>query len=336
MADQKISELTALTGANAADDDALAIVDTSAVETKKITRSELFTDTPTLLVGKASANSATDGVQFISDGISAITRSSGEALRLTRNDDDGQVLRFQKDGATVGSIGTEVADTTLQADLYIHGRSSVGSASENNSRLWLLGGDSGIVLDGHTNAILPTDENSYEDARTDIGSADYRFKDLYLSGGVVFDAVAGNATSNTLDDYEEGTWTVNMYDATSGGNESSTEVTGRYTKIGQQVIASFDAFNNVSTSGLTAGNAVYFTLPFAATSTGRSIGSVQLDSVSFPNSGTMVTTSVADSQSRATLNTSGNGLTDFTVKVQDFNGTSSDVVTWTLSYRTSS
>ena len=41
MADQKISELTALTGANVADDDAIAIVDTSATETKKIVFSEL-------------------------------------------------------------------------------------------------------------------------------------------------------------------------------------------------------------------------------------------------------------------------------------------------------
>jgi hypothetical protein len=85
----------------------------------------------------------------------------------------------------VGSIGTEVTDATLQADLYVHARSTAGGSSLNESRLWLLGGDSGIVLDGYTNAILPTDENSYEDNRTNIGSSDYRFKDLYLSNAVV-------------------------------------------------------------------------------------------------------------------------------------------------------
>ena len=42
MADTKISALTALTGAGAAQDDLLAIVDTSAVTTKKITREEFF------------------------------------------------------------------------------------------------------------------------------------------------------------------------------------------------------------------------------------------------------------------------------------------------------
>jgi hypothetical protein len=173
--------------------------------------------------------------------------------------------------------------------------------------------------------------NSTRDATIDIGRFSSRFKDLYLSGGVY---LGGTGSANHLDDYEEGIWTVNMYDAASGGNASSTEVTGRYTKIGQQVIASFDAFNNVSTSGLTAGNAVYFTLPFAANSTGRACGSCHLDNVNFPSNGTMVTPSVSDSNSRASLNTSGSSTGDITVKVQDFNGTSSDVVNWTLSYRT--
>lgn len=41
MADTKISGLTALTGANVADDDVLPIVDTSVTTTKKITRAEM-------------------------------------------------------------------------------------------------------------------------------------------------------------------------------------------------------------------------------------------------------------------------------------------------------
>jgi hypothetical protein len=43
MADKKISDLTALTGANVADTDLLPIVDTSATETKKITFAEFKT-----------------------------------------------------------------------------------------------------------------------------------------------------------------------------------------------------------------------------------------------------------------------------------------------------
>jgi hypothetical protein len=46
MADIKISALTALTGANSATDDVYVVVDTSAVETKKQTRAELFSSIP--------------------------------------------------------------------------------------------------------------------------------------------------------------------------------------------------------------------------------------------------------------------------------------------------
>ena len=69
MADQKISELNALTGVNAADDDALAIVDTSATETKKITRAQLFTDTPSIDVsGNITVSGTVDGRDVATDG----------------------------------------------------------------------------------------------------------------------------------------------------------------------------------------------------------------------------------------------------------------------------
>jgi hypothetical protein len=60
MADKKISELNSLTGANAADGDLVAIVDVSATETKKITRSEFFTDTPSIdVTGTVTADGLT-------------------------------------------------------------------------------------------------------------------------------------------------------------------------------------------------------------------------------------------------------------------------------------
>ena len=58
--------------------------------------------------------------------------------------------------------------------------------------------------------IIPTDNTpTISDATVDLGASNYRFKDLYLSGGVVFGDAGGSGTSssNTLDSYEEGTWT---------------------------------------------------------------------------------------------------------------------------------
>ena len=56
---------------------------------------------------------------------------------------------------------------------------------------------------------------------------------ITASAGV---AIGGTGSSNTLDDYEEGTWTPNIIGSTSGGWASRTGYTqGFYTKIGSYV-----------------------------------------------------------------------------------------------------
>jgi hypothetical protein len=76
-------------------------------------------------------------------------------------------------------------------------------------------------------------------------------------------AVGVYSADKTLDDYEEGTWTMEVYDAASGGNASATSTTGYYTKIGRLVTATAN-ISNINTSGMTAGNDVYLTLPFTS------------------------------------------------------------------------
>jgi len=305
--DQSNNEWQLVTGQiSAADGDGIAF------KTDDGTTRVTLDDSGNLLVGKTSASSSTVGFETKQTGFTAATRDANTCLVLNRLTSDGEIASFRKDGTTVGKIGNQGATPFF------------ANNTTGGIRLGTSSGSTVIQACSETGA--------FENNLHDLGSGSNNWRNLYLGGGVY---LGGIVSANYLDDYEEGSWTVNMYDAASGGNASSTQVTGRYVKIGQQVIASFDAFNNVSTSGLTAGNAVYFTLPFTASSTGRACGSCQLDTVSFPSSGTMVTTAVTDNASRATLNTSGSSQNDTTVKVSDFNGTSSDVVNWTLSYRTS-
>jgi hypothetical protein len=151
------------------------------------------------------------------------------------NANDGSLVAFRKQGTIVGSIGTEVSDGTTPADLVIT------AGTINAARLWLKGGDSGLILDGHTNSVLPTDENSYEDNRTDLGSTSYRFKDLYLSGGVY---LGGTGAANKLDDYETGTFTPTLDGA---GTPTYGARDGRYVKIGDMVFVTL----KMTASGIT-------------------------------------------------------------------------------------
>ena len=79
---------------------------------------------------------------------------------------------------------------------------------------------------------------------------------ITASAGV---AVGGTGAANTLDDYEEGTWTPAM-DASTTSPNSITTGEGYYTKIGNQVIA-FGNLLNINRSGA-AGNARITGLPF--------------------------------------------------------------------------
>lgn len=132
------------------------------------------------------------------------------AVQLNRKATDGDIIDLQKDGSTVGQIGS------ISTALYVASPS---------------GSDSGLRFDGA--AINPcTTAGAYRDNAIDLGSTSAGFKDLYLDGGVF---LGGTSATNKLDDYEEGTWTP-VY---SGSNSSPTVThsmqVGTYRKVGKMV-----------------------------------------------------------------------------------------------------
>jgi hypothetical protein len=149
------------------------------------------------------------GTAIGSTGYISMSRSSGAVGIFNRKTDDGNIIELNKDGALVGSIGVDSGD-----NLYI------GGSAASHSGLYF-----------GTNTAAPITAGTLTDAVTDLGTAGYRFKDLYLSGGVVFGATGGAVTSKTLDDYEEGTFTLTA--TTSGVTISSQSC--RYTKVGRLV-----------------------------------------------------------------------------------------------------
>ena len=161
---------------------------------------------------------------------------SGNNVYLNRLGSDGTIITLRKDGSTVGSIGANGGDAYIGT------------------------GDTGVRFRDVSDAIVPFNTSgSIRDDAISLGEDVYRFKDAYLSGNIY---LGGTTSANALDDYEEGTFTPVIADATSGGNTSPTTFTGQYTKIGSLVCVGISCFN-IDKTGLTAGNNLYIRgLPF--------------------------------------------------------------------------
>ena len=147
MADQKISELTALTGANVADDDAIAIVDTSATETKKIVFSELKNalDTATgfvritgdtmtgdLSMGdnvKAIFGAGSD-LQIYHDGSNNYVDAAGVGHLYLQSQGDDKDVKIRSDDGSGGLTEYFRADGSLgKAQMFYYGTKTLETNS---------------------------------------------------------------------------------------------------------------------------------------------------------------------------------------------------------------
>jgi hypothetical protein len=154
-----------------------------------------------------------------SGGYVAINSDSGNSplyISLTSSATASNLITFSDSGTAVGSIGTNSG--------YMVIGSPVGSG--------------GHLLIGNDLVHPATSTGSGKDNAIDIGGSSNRFKDLYLSGGVVFGTTGGAVTSKTLDDYEEGTWTPVLSKSTTAPTVTYTTQTGTYTKVGRMIYVS--------------------------------------------------------------------------------------------------
>ena len=193
-----------------------------------------------LFVGKTSSASATVGFEYNNAGQLAVTRSGDTVALLNRTSSDGNILDIRKDNTLVGSIGS-VSGTDIELNSTLSGSLSAGGTKR-------FGWNTSGVFFPHT------------DNANDLGASGSRFKDLYLSGGLL---VGGTGSANKLDDYEEGTWSPTHASGAGSGSFSNA----LYTKVGRLVhIALSFAFTGAS-GGLVIGN-----LPFTANNHSAGIG----------------------------------------------------------------
>jgi hypothetical protein len=88
---------------------------------------------------------------------------TGTSIYANREDSDGEIMQFRKDGTTVGSIGTEA--TAL----------AIGHQ------------DTGIKFAHSLDAVLPFNLSTYanRDNAIDIGYGSVRFDDIYATNGTI-------------------------------------------------------------------------------------------------------------------------------------------------------
>jgi len=193
------------------------------------TKAVLLSTTAATVTGSSTVGA---GLTVDNDGATVLT--------VDRASTDGTVIDVQKDGTSVGSIGSVSGATA-----YIDGGA----------------GFSGIQFGG--DGLVPRDNGVLADNTSDLGTSSYRFKDLYLSGGVY---LGGTGAANHLDDYEEGTFTPQLRG--TGSNPTVTYGSsnkGVYIKIGRMV--NFVIAMDVSSYSGGSGNAMV-TLPFTVQGSG--------------------------------------------------------------------
>ena len=177
-----------------------------------------------LLVGKTSNDIAVNGVKLGTTGVN-VTRDN-DVMVLNRTSSDGPLLGLWKDGTAAGSIGTQsTANFSISSLQAGHGGLEFGTAN-----------------------IMPLIAGVITDNAMDVGQSSWRFKDIYLSGGVY---LGGTGAANHLDDYEEGSFS---------GTSDGTTYDGRYVKVG--ILVTVFCYYDTSSA---VGN-VIVRLPFNAAS----------------------------------------------------------------------
>ena len=217
----------------------------------------------------ASTLASTDSIDFImalgdvldigtpSDG-TVTSAKLGGALTTPSNLTVGGVLDATT--ATFDRASTDGVIVNLQKN-----NGSIGSIDvDNGDNLTVQGNSNHSGLQFGTNAIFPHKNSANIDATIDLGESTLRWKDIYLSGGLNFSANANGAgmSSETLSDYEEGSWTPVLNPAGSGTVYGTAA--GTYTKVGNMVTCNWML---VLTAKGTLGNSVRIGgLPFAGLS----------------------------------------------------------------------
>jgi hypothetical protein len=246
-------------------------------------------DMPGRLVFSTTADgssSPTERMRINSSGNVGIGgTSAGERLRVVTTGNNPQI------SATNGTVVQRVG--------YAAFDSAIAGSSSNHPYVLLTNDIERMRIDTSGNLLVG------------LTSATSGGGVLQVSNGITFPATqSASSNANTLDDYEEGTWTPAF--SVGGISGSNLSYSGTYTKIGRVVTVIFQATSTTSSNDVVISSYAGFTgLPFSASGIGAT-GSVATEDIdifstlgfSSVSSTTLVLSKSGSSTQTSTLRTS--------------------------------
>jgi len=213
--------------------------------------------------------------------ISMFTRPSGgtttEAIRI---DSSGNM------GLGINAPTAASSETALHiyANEYpeVHLTSSVTGSNAGDGSIFTLNNDSSTIIRNQENSYIRFDTNgSNERMRIHAGGT------VNIPSGITLgSAISSTDAANTLDDYEEGTWTPDWRGASALGTTTyGSYNVASYVKIGNQVtVRGYSELNGSSGgSGFWFINNLPFTVGGGDDRRYRSVGSVMIENFNLPD-----------------------------------------------------
>jgi hypothetical protein len=192
--------------------------------------------------------SSSSYIRFLTNATEAMRIFSSQGVSIGNTTDPG-ATNLSVTGLTSAARFVPTGSTVPTNGMYLPAANTVGVASNSTLVLSVLKGSS-VALEGAT-------------TQTGVG--------------ITFPAAqVASTNANTLDDYEEGTFSPVVRDNNGGNQATATTTVARYIKIGKMVY--FDiTFLDIVTTGLTAANQIVITgLPFTSENTANTGPMVQV------------------------------------------------------------